>query len=102
MIKGVLLFVLVLLLGTALVVRPGFFFVPPSAFEPEGVILLYYDKQPGMPLFASPDSLCMAQYGVITTACLETGQNTARALSQRLITRLPYADWAYRFFLPQK
>jgi hypothetical protein len=102
MIKGVLLFLLVLLVGSALIVRPGFFFVPPSAFEPEGVILLYYEKQSGMPLFSSPASLCMAQYGVITSACLETGQNTAQALSQRLIVRLPYADWAYRFFLPQQ
>jgi hypothetical protein len=102
MIKGVLLFLLVLLVGTGLILRPGVFFVPPSVLEPEGVVLIYFEKQPGMPLFASPDSLCLAQYGAINTACLEAGQNTARSVSQRLITRLPYADWAYRFFLPQK
>jgi len=102
MVKGTLLFLLVILLGGWFILRPGIFFVPPSVFEPEGVILLYYEKQPGMPVFASPELLCMAQYGEVSTACLEAGQGTILAVSQRLITRVPYADWAYQLFLPKK
>ncbi|TFH36650.1 MAG: hypothetical protein E4G99_04435 [Anaerolineales bacterium] len=102
MMKGMLLFLLVLLGGAWLILRPGTFFIPPSAFEPQGVILIYVEKEPGMPVFASPDSLCMAQYGQINSACRKDGENLARSLSERRITRLPYADWAYRFFLPQK
>lgn len=102
MVKGTLLFLLVLLLGAWLIMKPGVFFMPPSAFEPEGVILIYVEKQPNMPVFSSPELLCMAYYGDVTTVCLEAGQDTAMILSQRLIARLPYADWAYRIFLPQK
>jgi hypothetical protein len=102
MVKGILLFPLVLVLAGWFILKPGAFFVPPTAYEPEGVILLYHNKTSGMPFFASPESLCKAQYGTITTACLETGEDTTTNLSQRLITRLPYADWAYQLFLPQK
>lgn len=102
MIKAMVLFLLVLVLAGWFILKPGSFFIPPSAYEPDGVILIYYEKPAGMPVFSSPASLCQALYGEITTACLEFGERTASELSHRLITRLPYADWAYELFLPQR
>lgn len=100
--KAILLFLLVLILAGWLILRPGVFFVPPSSYEPEGVILIYYEKASGMPLFASPESLCRSQFGQLTTTCLESGETMLGQLSQRLITRLPYAEWADDLFLPQR
>jgi hypothetical protein len=100
MAKAIMLFLLVLFVGGWLILKPGVFFVPPSPYEPEGVILIYYEKTPGMPIFSSPESLCMAQYGQLTTSCLEAGQNTFTRLSGRPITRLPYAAWVYELILP--
>ncbi len=100
--KAVLLFLLLLVLGGWAILRPGFYFIPPSVYEPEGVIIVYYEKPGDMPLFASPETLCRAQYGVITDNCLEAERNRAVVLSQRLVTRLPYANWAYDLFLPQR
>jgi hypothetical protein len=102
MFKAMILFLLLLIFGAWFILKPGVFFVPPSTFEPEGVTLVYYEKPADTSFFSSPDTLCMAMYGEITSACREAGYNTATSLSQRLIARLPYADWAYRFFLPQK
>lgn len=96
------LFLLVLVVAGWFILKPGTFFVPPAVYEPEGVILIYYEKSAGMAFFSSPESLCKAQYGEITPACLETSEDTIGYLSQRLITRLPYADWAYQLFLPQR
>ena len=102
MVKGTLLFLLVLVVIAWFIVKPGTFFVPPTAYEPDGVILIYYEKSAGMPFFSSPETLCKAQYGEVTPTCLETGEDTVEYLSQRLLTRLPYADWAYQLFLPQR
>ncbi len=100
--KAILLFFLVLVLAGWFILRPGVFIVPPVAYQPEGTILIYYEKASGMPVFASPASLCKAQYNELTSSCLATGEDTLAYLSQRMITRLPYADWAYQFFLPQR
>ena len=102
MVKAMFLFLLVLVLASWFILKPGTFFVPPTVYEPEGVILIYYEKSAGMAFFSSPEILCKAQYGEITPACLETGEDTVEYFSQRLIARLPYADWAYQLFLPQK
>jgi hypothetical protein len=101
MARAMLLFLLVLVLAAWFIVKPGTFFIPPTTYEPDGVILIYYEKHPDMPFFSSPASLCMAQYGEMTSTCLEMGEDTATALSRRLVTRLPYADWAYQLFIPQ-
>jgi hypothetical protein len=101
MLKAMILFLLLLIFGAWFILRPGVFFVPPSVTEPEGVTLIYYEKPGDIPFFSSPDSLCMAMYGEVTTSCREAGYNKVTSLSQRLIARLPYADWAYQFFLPQ-
>jgi hypothetical protein len=102
MVKGMLLFLLVLVIAGWFIIKPGTFFVPPSFYEPEGAILIYYEKTAGMSFFSSPETLCKAQYGEITPTCLDTGEDTVEYLSQRLLTRLPYADWAYQLFLPQR
>jgi hypothetical protein len=102
MAKAMALFLLVLVILGWLILKPGTFFVPPSSYEPKGVILLYYEKSSAMPFFSSPETLCLAQFGERTTTCLEKGESTLLALSRRQITRLPYADWAYQLFLPQQ
>ena len=102
MAKAMFLFLLVIFLAGWFIVKPGTFFIPPTTYEPEGVILVYYEKRAGMPFFSSPATLCAAQYGEVTPTCLETGEDTAASLSRRLITRLPYAEWAYELFLPQR
>jgi hypothetical protein len=102
MAKGMFLFILVLVVAGWLIIKPGTFFVPPTDYAPEGVILIYYEKSAGMAFFSSPETLCKAQYGEITPTCLETGEDTLDYLSQRSLTRLPYADWAYQLFLPQR
>lgn len=100
--KATLLFLLLLIVGGWAILRPGFYFIPPSFDEPDGVILVYYEKSGDMPLFASPETLCRSQYGYVTDDCLEAERNRSSVLSQRLVTRLPYADWAYDLFLPQR
>ena len=102
MVKAMVGFLLMLVLAAWFILKPGVFFMPPSAFDTEGYTLIYYEKTSGMPFFSSPETLCMAQYGEITPMCLETGHDTASYLSQRMITYLPYADWAYQLFLPQR
>jgi hypothetical protein len=102
MVRGTLLFLLLLIIGAWFIMRPGVFFIQPSDYASEGVILIYYNKPAGMPVFTSPESLCLSAYGSVNSTCLEDGYDTATLLSQNLITRLPFADWAYDLFLPRR
>jgi hypothetical protein len=102
MVRATILFLLLLIFGAWFIMRPGVFFIQPSVFEPEGIILIYYEKPAGMPVFTSPESLCMVAYGSVNSTCLEDGYTTASTLSRNLIVRLPYAEWAYELFLPRR
>ena len=96
--KGCLVacFVVVVLLAAAwFLFRPGVFTVQPIGALPEGVTFIYHSRNPEMPLFSSPDGLCLEMQGSVTLLCRGAALSAGADLSDRIILRLPYSHWAY-------
>jgi hypothetical protein len=77
------------------IVRPGVFTIQPNDALPEGITILYTTRTAGIPLFSSPEGLCLALEGTVTAACRATALNAAKDLDDRILLKLPYNHWAY-------
>jgi hypothetical protein len=77
------------------VVRPGVFTIQPIGALPEGVTLIYHSRKPEMPVFSSPDGLCLQIQGSVNLICRAATLSAAEELADRIIVRLPYSHWAY-------
>ena len=62
------------------IVRPGVFTIQPNDALPEGITILYSTRTAGIPLFSSPEGLCLALEGTVTAACRATALNAAKDL----------------------
>lgn len=89
------LFVIGILAAAWLIIRPGIFTIQPIGSMPQGVTVIYYGRATGMPLFSSPDGLCIRSQGSVTLPCEIAAMSTAAELSNRIIIQLPYIHWAY-------
>jgi len=78
-----------------LIVRPGVFTIQPIGALPEGVTFIYYSRGPEMPLFSSPDGLCLKIQGGVSLLCRMSALAAVTNLTDRIIIRLPYIRWAY-------
>jgi len=77
------------------IVRPGVFTIKPNRTLPEGMTIVYTTRSPGIPLFSSPEGLCLAIEGDVTSTCRETALAAAKDLDDRTLLKLPYSSWAY-------
>lgn len=77
------------------VVRPGVFTIQPIGALPEGVTLIYHSRNPEMPVFSSPDGLCLQIQGSVNLICRAATLSAVEELTDRIIIRLPYSHWAY-------
>ncbi len=87
--------VLVTVIAVWFLVRPGVFTVQPIGALPEGVTFIYHSRNPEMPLFSSPDSLCLKTQGSVSLLCRATALSATSELTDRILIRLPYSRWAY-------
>lgn len=78
-----------------ILVRPGVFTVQPIGALPEGVTIVYHSRNPEMPFFSSPDSLCLELQGSVTLLCRVTALGATEELTNRILIKLPYSRWAY-------
>ena len=76
-------------------VRPGIFTVQPIGALPDGITIVYYGRGSEMPLFSSPDGLCLQTQGEVSLFCRMAALNAVTKLTDRIILRLPYSHWAY-------
>jgi hypothetical protein len=77
------------------IISPGVFTVQPIGAAPEGLTFLYYGRGPDMPLFASPDGLCLKLDRGVSIWCRATAIAGVAPLTERIIVRLPYSRFAY-------
>jgi hypothetical protein len=77
------------------IVRPGVFTIRPNGTLPEGMTIVYTTRSAGIPFFSSPEGLCLAIEGDVTSTCRETALAAAKDLDDRTLLRLPYSHWAY-------
>ena len=84
----------ILLIGW-LLVRPGIFTIQPIGALPEGVTIVYYSRGSPMPLFSSPDGLCLQMQESVSLLCRGIAMSSLAELTDRIIVRLPYMHWAY-------
>ncbi len=88
--------VIVFILAMAwVIIRPGVFTIQPIGNMPQGVTVIYFSRAPGVPLFSSPEGLCLKSQGSISLDCSMVALNTAAELSNRIILQLPFNQWAY-------
>lgn len=59
---------------------------------PDGATAIVW-RESGEPVFNSPDSSCVAELGSSTVMCRVAALNAAP--TDRIILRLPYAEWLY-------
>lgn len=78
-----------------ILIRPGVFTIQPIGALPEGVTIIYHSRSSEMPLFSSPDGLCLQQVGEVTLFCRMAALSAATNLTDRIILKLPYSHWAY-------
>lgn len=83
------------LLGIWFLVRPGVFTVQPIGAIPEGVTIIYHSRGPEMPVFSSPDGLCLQMQGSVSLLCRGAALAGGEQLLDREILRLPYSHSAY-------
>ena len=95
MLKGLVVFLLLLLVIGWIVLSPGVYTVPPSLEWPEGVTIVYVNKSGGVPFFFSPDAYCYDQSGYVSDSCRSQSMRASAELVQRQFFRLPYSEWAY-------
>jgi hypothetical protein len=76
-------------------VRPGVFTIQPIGALPEGVTLIYHSRNPKMAFFSSPDGLCLKIQGSVTLLCRMSALSAVTELTDRVIMKLPYINWAY-------
>lgn len=76
-------------------IRPGVYTIQPLGAFPEGVTFLYHSRGPGMPLFSSPDGLCLQTMGSVSLLCRGIAVAGSRPLIDRLLLKLPYSELAY-------
>lgn len=84
-----------LLLLAWILIRPGVFTVQPIGALPEGVTIIYHSRGPEMPLFSSPDRLCLEIQDSVSLLCRALALGAAEEIVDRVIVRLPYSHWAY-------
>jgi hypothetical protein len=90
------LLTLIIVVGAAWwIVRPGVFTVQPLGAFPEGVTFIYHSRGPEMPVFASPDGLCLKLQGSVSVLCRMAGLTAVTPLVERILLRLPYNQTAY-------
>jgi hypothetical protein len=77
------------------IVRPGVFTIKPNSTLPEGITIVYTTRSPGIPFFSSPEGLCLAIEGDVTSSCRATALAAAKDLDDRTLFKLPYSHWAY-------
>ena len=93
--RYLLVAVVALLILIWVFLRPGVFTVPPIEAFPEGVTIIYHSRNPEMPFFSSPDSLCLQSIDSIMFLCRAERIAGDKVISDRIILRLPYNHWAY-------
>ncbi|HMT20139.1 MAG TPA: hypothetical protein PKE20_02650 [Promineifilum sp.] len=96
--RGCLIAPLALLILLAVVwflVRPGVFTVQPIGAIPGGVTIIYHSRGPQMPLFSSPDGICLEIQGSVTLFCRMAAFAAVEEITDRIIVRLPYIEMAY-------
>ena len=91
----VILVTLIFLVGFWFVVRPRVFTIQPIGALPEGITVIYHSRGPQMPLFSSPDGLCLEMQGSVTLLCRVAALSVAEEIADRIILRLPYSEFAY-------
>lgn len=77
------------------VIRPGVFTIQPIGALPEGITIIYYSRGTQIPLFSSPDGLCLQIQGSVSLLCRMMAINSFSEIADRIIFRLPYSHWAY-------
>lgn len=96
--SGCLIALLALLLLTAaiwLLVRPGVFTIQPIGALPEGRTVIYHSRGPQIPLFSSPDGMCLDLQDSVTLMCRMAALSAVEEIADRIIVRLPYSEFAY-------
>jgi hypothetical protein len=96
--RGCLVALALIILGLVILwylVRPGVFTIQPIGALPEGITLIYHSRNPEMPVFSSPDSLCLEMQGSVSLFCRAAALSAAGDLADRAIIRFPYSHWAY-------
>lgn len=78
-----------------ILIRPGVFTIQPIGTLPEGVTIIYHSRNPEMPFFSSPDSMCLDIQGSVSLLCRMIALSASEDLTDRIILRLPYSHWAY-------
>jgi len=91
----VLVVSLLLMVAFWFVMRPGVFTVQPIGALPEGITVVYHSRGPEMPLFSSPDGLCLEIQGSVTLLCRMMALSAVEEISDRILVRLPYIESAY-------
>ena len=77
-------------------IRPGVFTVQPIGSIPDGITIIYHSRGPEMPVFSSPDGLCLQTQGGVSLLCRAAALGAVgETISERAIVRLPYSHWAY-------
>jgi hypothetical protein len=92
----IIIFVVLILCSISwILVRPGVFTIQPIGAIPNGVTFIYHSRNPEMPFFSSPDSLCMEMQGSVSLLCRGVALGVVEELADRIVLRLPYQRWAY-------
>lgn len=78
-----------------ILIRPGVFTIQPIGALPEGITFIYHSRGSEMPFFSSPDGLCIQMTGGVSLLCRGTVLGASADLTDRIILRLPYSNWAY-------
>lgn len=96
-IAPLIVIVVVLLLCSAswALVNPGVFTIQPIGAIPDGITFIYHSRNPEMPLFSSPDGLCLEMQGSVSLLCRGMALGAMEELADRIVLRLPYQHWAY-------
>lgn len=76
-------------------IQPGVFTIQPIGALPEGVTFIYHSRSPDMPLFSSPDGLCLKIQRSVTLLCRAAAISATSKLTDRMMIKLPYIKWAY-------
>ncbi len=93
--RTVALVVLIILVVIWFGVNPGVFTVQPMGALPQGVTFIYHSRNTNMPLFSSPDGMCLESQGYVSLLCRFNALGAYSDLSNRLILKFPYLQWAY-------
>jgi hypothetical protein len=87
--------ILAVVILALVLIRPGVFTIQPIGALPEGITFVYYGRGSEMPIFSSPDGLCLQMQGNVSLLCRAGALSAATELKDRIVLRLPYSHWAY-------